>query len=330
MRKLITLLLTCLLLTAAVLSVSADTVELKVSDAEALPGEVVYLTVSLPRSIQGSSMGIKYSFDEKILKVLPGSCSWEKTGIMKDFSANDHNGVWAAADPVDLQGDVCVLAFEVLSQAKLTQTTVDCTLIVESGGKQEFTAQATVSKRCDHEYGPWSKQTESLHTRTCQLCEKTESQSHEWDDGVTHQKNDRMLKIFTCGICKATQEYDVTNGEDIPAFTQPQESQPVRPTTPNASVDPTTPHRDDDSLVHEHTEPTNSFIGVPVNPDEEDDHIHEDVESTSGAQVLEEEQDHDHDHTVTEPGDSVATAIVVVAVLVLLIGGAVVYIKLRK
>lgn len=322
MRKLMTLLWVCLIIAAVLLPVSADGVDLRISDAEAKPGEVVYLTVSLSQPIQGSSMGIRYSFDEKVLKVLTHSCSWEQSGMIKDFSKKDNTGVWAAGETVALQGDVCVLAFEVLPSAKLTQSRVQCTLVVENNGKQEYSAEATVSMRCEHEYGAWSRQAGNMHSRTCQLCQKTQSESHSWDAGVNKQDGEKIMKVYTCTVCKATLEYDVTAGGEVadpPRETQPGEpTEPESPAGPGSPVEPETSTKPSapEATVPEQDKPVtnvpeqnekpeapgtdgSALIGVPVDPDK---NVHSNLDEPSATEQVEE---HNHEENATDPVEHV-------------------------
>ena len=330
MKKLINILFGCLLAITLSVSVFADQNTVRVRDVEALPGETVYLTVSVTQPIKGRSMGIQYAFDEKVLKVLPNACSWEVNGMIKDFSQKDHNGVWAAGDAVELQGAVCVLAFEVLPKAKLTQTTVDCTLVIEDDGKTEYNASATVFARCDHQYGSWSEQTGELHSRECSECGKTESESHNWDDGTEILKDGKRMQVFTCSVCKAKRENALGETAKPTEGTKPRDEVE----RPDDTEKPTVPQKEEQ---HVHPEQQDSFIGVPVDQDrEEEERIpsepagagHSHQEDASGEEFTTE---HTHTHPEETGGKNAGlTAIVVIAVCVILVGGAALYLKKKK
>ena len=328
MKKLVNIVFACLLAIMLSVSVFAAPDAVHISNVEALPGETVYLTVSVTQSIKGRSMGIKYSFDEKVLKVLPNACSWEVNGMIKDFSQKDHNGVWAAGEAVDLRGEVCVLAFEVLPKAKLTQTAVECTLVIEDESKTEYNVTATVSSRCDHQYGPWSGKTGELHSRECTLCGKTESQSHSWDDGEEIVKDGKRLQVFTCSVCKAKNEIVLGETGKTTESTKPHDEDE------HLAEKPTAPQKEEQ---HEHQEQQEDMIGVPVDTDKGriefaptetagEEHSHQ--EDTSEEQTPTE---HTHTHAEETVGSpSGLTAVIVIGVCVVLIGGAVLYLKKKK
>ncbi len=252
------------LLLAAVFAVSVAAAPgiLQLDDASGQLGQTVFLKVALNESVAGDTMGITYHFDDALLEPIPESCRWEKAGILQDFSESNNAGVWATNEAVELHGTLCVLAFKIHDKAKVGDTKVNCTLLVKHGSKEvgSFTAEATVTVTCSHQYGSWESNGSLLHRRACSLCGDTQSQSHTWDSGTEKNDGDKNVTVVTyrCAVCDGTkteerpkQSGETENSGDgsswapstpIPTVTNPyhpQETEPThtsRPTTPIPTV----------------------------------------------------------------------------------------------
>jgi len=136
-RRILPFLLLSLLLT--VHSFAAEP-EMTVSSEAAQNGKIVYLTVTVHASITADTLGVSFQYDPEALKPLPDSCSWSQKGVLQDFIAQD-KGVWTTNSAVDLKGDVCILAFQVLDDADFSTTTVKCALIAKKGEKRHLSAE---------------------------------------------------------------------------------------------------------------------------------------------------------------------------------------------
>ena len=242
----------------------ADENALTLSDASVREDETIYLTLRLNKSVIGDAVGISYSFDSAVLEPVLSSCTWSQKGTLSNFN-KEHAGVWAISKATDLTGDICVLAFRVKDGAKLTETTVSCTLVIKNGSIEQgtFTAQATVTYNCDHSYGSWEIGNEAGHIKSCVHCGSTAYQPHSWNAPESEENPDDPNHdwiVYTCQVCgyvhreetpkiekptEATQATEpVTDPTTVPTIpsmpTMPPETHPT-PTEPPASNRETAP-----------------------------------------------------------------------------------------
>ncbi len=57
---------------------------------------------------------------------------------------------------------------------------------------------------CDHIWSNWKKNNGSYHKRSCSLCNETEYERHDWDDGIITEEateEETGIKMYTCDIC---------------------------------------------------------------------------------------------------------------------------------
>lgn len=245
MRRLIVLALLLAMVITLALPGYALEEPLILTDASAQAGDTVYLTVKLTEGVVGDTMGITYSYDTSVLKALPDSCTWGPNGILKDFDENDA-GVWAGNAAVKLQDDICVLAFQVLPEVAFTSTKVSCELIVKNGAELvgEYTAEAVISMSCSHTYGVWADKGTLGHSRSCEICGGSQTQSHSWDSGVVSENPDNSnsnLKTYTCTVCGGTYVVEINAQDDMysdvpPANTGPAATDPAFETTPGETM----------------------------------------------------------------------------------------------
>ena len=342
MKKII---LVCVALLMAVLlavSVFAGSNALRMSSSGGQLGHTVFLTVELTESIAGDTMGITYSFDDKLLEALPESCEWAQTGILQDFNKSDTAGVWATDKVKDLSGTVCTLAFKIRTDAKVTDTKVTCKLIVKNGANTvaTYTATGTISISCDHEYGQWIANGSLFHKHTCTLCGNTQSQSHTWDNGVTTEDTQKNVTIrtYTCTLCGATKktEVPITQGatqesEDdhsssatvptatrptgssqnpsspVPTATRPPETQASKP-VPTESTRPVN-NGNNNSGNTQQTSPNQGSLNQGSHTDNDGhNHVVNTIPVNTGAAATQQGSngiisDHDHDHEVETTQD---------------------------
>lgn len=330
MKKFILTFTALLLVAMLAVSAYASTNALKVSNSGGQLGHTVFLTVTLTESIAGDTLGITYDYDDKVLEALPESCKWEKTGILQDFSQTSAAGVWATDTRKDMSGVVCTLAFKIRTDAKIGDTKVQCTLIVKNGSDTVATYNATgvITVSCDHEYSAWISNGSLVHKHTCSLCGNTQSQSHNWDNGVTTENKDAntIIYTYTCTTCGATKQTEVEGATEtttdhdhgqgsnpttrptdpIPTTTRPTDPVPTatrptdpiptstRPTNPMPTTRPTNPTSS--------TKPGNSGTGT-----NDSSYPQQSTNNQNGNAGTE----HDHDHVaavVPGGGTIVATA----------------------
>lgn len=242
---------------------------LSVTDAAAKPGDVVYLTLMLNEKTVGNSVGVSSDYDSSLLVPVPASSSWAGSGSLQNFNKKG-DGVWAVKTAKDLQGTVCVLAFQVKEDVTFTTTTVQCALIVKNVDKDvgTYTAEAVITNLCDHSYGEWESAGMLGHSRTCSQCKGTETESHSWDDGKVSAKpgdSKTNLMTYTCSVCGETKviEFAANSGESVPTVptvpvvTTPAETLPTAPTeAPTPATRPTEESTRPTEEDHEHIEIT--------------------------------------------------------------------------
>lgn len=326
MRKLLLILFAALLCLTMTVTGFAQTADLVLSDVEANPGDTVYLTVELQTQLTADAMGLSYTYDEKILEPMPvDSWSWEVKGDIKNFDIKKDRAAWGANEPTQLQGDICVMAFRVLKNVKLTQTKVTCELIVKNQGQEvgTYTAEGLVGQRCEHEYSSWKSEDDLWHTVTCKHCGKMLTQSHVWDDGVELTVAGKRLIRFTCTACHNIREVELSGAE----------SQETKPTGDSVNpISPTGAVSQPDQNTHKENTP-DTMPTASVN-DTHEDHAHQNTDGnsqtnpTSEEEIVEPTEEHTHDHTHEQVSqNNTATGIVVAVALALMLGAAIFFVK---
>ena len=350
MRKIITLILCLLLLSAMTLTGFATGDTLSVTDAKGKSGDTVYLTVTLNTSVSADALGVKYTYDKAVLKAVPDSSTWTPKGSLQNFGNKDL-GVWATTTPVDLNGPLCVLAFRVKDQADFTQTQVTCEVTVRNGSKEVgvYTATATISNACTHNFGQWQNAGKAGHTRTCDSCQAKQTKSHQWDEGKVSQKADGSgieVMVYTCQVCGATQTSEMS-GPTTPA--KPESTTPSKETTAPTTVPivHTKPTQAPQPVTQPTTEPTTLPTGptVPLPTVSASTEPTASIETREPSPVFEEmsqimeqlkegeyseeelEHDHDHDHAEEETDPTYGAAFAVLGVLVAITVAAIWFVK---
>lgn len=333
-----------ILLLAWVLSLSttayAAETGLSVSDGYGQPGDTVYLAVMLDSTVTGDSMGISYTYDDAVLEAVPAASTWNVQGVLQDFD-DKNQGVWASDAARALNGTVCVLAFRIRPEAKLTQTTVSCTVVIRNGSAEvgSYTAQAAVSGGCNHQFGAWSDIGAVGHSRECSLCQSKQTQSHSWNAGAVRENPDNPQTdwmVFTCTVCGAEKRLEIPKGntEDTPEVTQPSQTVPSLPTAPDKpeqeaptrpnNTRPTKPDNGEDTSrqdpensdnqaegsgnhVHDYneappaTDPHDHDPGSAGEPHGEEDTQTLPLSFSSNTECTDPAHDHSHDHEAAEP-----------------------------
>jgi hypothetical protein len=89
-------------------------------------------------------MGVAYSYDPAVLRPLKSSSTWTKQGTTQAFDTANKVGVWMNQSAVELEGRVCSLAFQVLTEEEDFNTQVTVTLVIKNGGIEVGTYTANV------------------------------------------------------------------------------------------------------------------------------------------------------------------------------------------
>ena len=253
MRKILTILMSVVLVLNLGVRAAGAEMELEIPDVEVSGDGTIYVPVILHTALQGDSIGIAYEYDEAVLEACPEFATWGRKGILQDFSL-ENSGVWAAGQAQNLEGTVCVLAFRIRSGAQLTETKVSCTVTVKNDATKvgSFTAEGRLYRVCDHQYGKWTSQGESGHIRECSLCTQKQAQSHRWNEGVAadHPTKDYVdILTQTCEVCGATRSREIEGQESLT---------PTQPAT-----EPEVPEKPEYETMPPQTEPP---VEVPTVP----------------------------------------------------------------
>lgn len=237
MKRLISIIMVFLLLGCLTLAVHAES-SLSISNGTGARGETVFLTVGFDQSVVGDSVGIDFSFDKSQLEVNVKSCSWERSGTIKDFSKAGNDGVWIGASAVDLQGELCSLAFRIKDHATALNTQVTCTVVVKNGTEQvgSYSAIGEISIECNHIYGNWEAIGEFGHTRQCLVCGSNQTQSHNWS---SISDKDTVKQCDVCGLKRTSDgmfEEMPTEPITLPTIGETKPTEEERP-----NIEPTIP-----------------------------------------------------------------------------------------
>lgn len=240
--------------------------QLVMEDVTVQPGETVYITWKLSQPVTADVAGVTFSYDAEILQPLQDLSTWAKTSVIQDFDFPKNAGVWAAEKPVEFTGEVCTVAFRVVTDAKYFDTTVTCTLLMKNNDQEvcSFTDTVTVSVACQHSFGEWTENEDAGHGRVCALCGSKQTAPHTWDGGVAEkdpQNANQNITTFTCTECQAQ-----------------------RKTIHGVEVEPTVPE----------TVPATTQGSGATKPVDKDDHDHDHENEKLPTQG--DDHDHDHDH----------------------------------
>ena len=288
MKRMLSILLAMAVVWMLALPCAAAGEGITITNATAKPGETVYLRVALNEDLDGDSIGISYSFDSSLLKDQYRYSTWERNGTMQDFSYKK-SGVWATSAAENLQGDICTLAFKVRDNAEFLETKITCYVTIKNDAQLvgEYTAEATVSIPCEHQYGETVSDGAFGHSNTCELCGHKVTKSHQWQEGeqIKDPENERIiLQISECSVCGEQKKTPVEMKQEDTIPTDP--IHPTEPTYPTEeNTEPSQP-TEPTVTMPEPTEPNfptkpQGNVPQPGDPDREpengdkDDHDHD-------------------------------------------------------
>lgn len=323
MRKHLLIFLTAAIVLMLTIPVSAAESGMTMSDVTVQEEETVYVVVSFTGDVTGSGVGITYSYDETLLKIIPEECSWCRKGLLSDFSKTGKEAVWAVDSASSLSGDFCVLAFRVLSP-DFTQTEVRCKASVKGGSAdaESFEASAVITKICDHSFSPWSSGGTLGHSRVCEKCKQSEFQSHTMDQGVLTQDRenpDIYTKVYSCTVCgwsrsePAAGQWNpptVPSQPDIPETTVPipTYTEPTRETVPRPTNE-TVPQPSEHTHTPQQTRPAEDLPTVPDQPKDYNSGAENRQPGVSGG-ITPAPGDSDHDgHSHSSPLETMPIAV---------------------
>lgn len=366
MRKMIAAVMLAAVICALAVSVWGAEEGLEIGDVTVAPGETVYVTFKLAAPVMGNSVAVTYNCNDNILKPIASSSTWARKGVLQDFDSYKKTGVWATAQTIELKGEICTIAFRVVTEEKHFDTKVICTLKVKNGPSDivSYTEEVWVSTACEHNFGTWKNDGNTMHERTCKICGRTQHKSHEWDDGTTTKDPNREnveITTFLCEECGAKKEIEhISNTTPtVPTETVPEETQSTRPTLPLQPDEPTMPSTEPTSPTepsgsgtqdgNKPTEPTQGGNNTTV-PPSNDEHNHgtkpteghdhattptkEDIHDHGTTPGIKDEHDHDHSDgnalPVVDSETQRKNALLIVGICGALIGAALLFLKKKR
>ncbi len=204
--------------------------------ADAYPGEEVSVTIGILFNSGLTSASISIEYEEAYLNLIHVQDERLLSGALHaEPKSSPYTMSWINdMDTVNntKTGILVTLTFAVKSDAKVGSTlpirfrTVRDSVLDCNGDSVACTmidgAIRVVEKACVHDWGDWEPYSTRKHERTCILCEETESESHEWDNGiVTKQPTTTAsgVKTYTCVSCGYTRIVDIPPTEHTHTYT---------------------------------------------------------------------------------------------------------------
>ena len=330
--------LLCILFFCAI-PVRAAQPPLTATGSAAVPGQNAYVTLRFNETVIGDSIAVTYTWDKTCLEPIPDNCTWSRKGTLQDFDHAGGVGVWTVAEAADLTGDICVLTFRVPANAKFTQTTVKCTVLVKNDGATvgSYQAEATFGQACDHQYGSWQNASNSQHKQVCSKCDHTAYEDHNWIDGQIldiPDNPDKKLKVLFCTVCKATREVEVST-DSLPDSTTSGIPGDPDPDMTQAATEPVQNTPDSTGTQNQTGSQNNSGAQNQTGSNQIPGGTAQDTPATNAQDSAlpsgDSHEGHNHETSPTGAENSpLVTACIILAVATLLIGGAVFLVKRKK
>ena len=227
MKRIIVCLLTIVLLfsTGLVAVSAAGTGTLSATTTSGYRGDTVTVNVNLNSNPGLISMKFQVSYSSNLTLV-----SVSNSGLLNGWTtpaptiSSPYTLRWAdslATTNSTSTGKLVTLTFKIADNATIGTETVsivfnesrDC-----NGSKNTFSnTSATITVKCNHSYGIWSKANDTQHSRTCSVCQNVEKANHTWNSGsITKQPTckETGVKTFTCTTCNATKTESITKTND--------------------------------------------------------------------------------------------------------------------
>lgn len=215
MKKILALALAALLLAMAVLPVAAASSNMSISagSSTAYRGDTVNFTIRMATVEDCKSGGIVLNYDNKVFEFVTGNC---EVGGASMSAFNAGTGTFAFSAGTSVGGVIFTFQLRVRSDAAFGTYTVSGTPNARTSDGSSVNMSisgASVTVACKHEYSAWTQVDEATHTRTCSICNTSETQAHN-RDGIFVSQNATCKstgsRIVTCTDCN----YQVT--ETIP------------------------------------------------------------------------------------------------------------------
>ena len=188
MKKLITIGLCVLLLSALTLTVSAAAyMGLTVSQTTLYPGDEFTISVNLSNSEPVGRGGIVLNFNASAFEILGGSCN-VSGATLGEVSPSRNGGVFALAENRVVSGTIFTIRMRVRDNAPLGSYTISGTASMDVACSA---GSVSVSVNCAHNYDTLTPMDRYSHRRACSLCGNVQVADHSWNGGT-------VTKAATC------------------------------------------------------------------------------------------------------------------------------------
>ena len=214
MKRIVSILICLVLMSALVLSVSAasGSVSISASKTNLKPGDTFTVTATLSSSDAIKLGTVVLSYDTNALEMTGGTCHVSGANPAVVVPANKA-GTFFLGEARVVSGQIFTFNFKVKDTAAYQSYTISTTASIGvSTGEYINASGTTVSVVCDHSYGAWTDAGDGNHSQTCPTCKDVKTEAHKWDKGTVIEPatcKDAGKTKYTCTVCKATKEENV-------------------------------------------------------------------------------------------------------------------------
>ena len=215
MKKFMAVVVCLLLLTAMIVTVSAEgtlRVSISTENSTVYCGDVIEFHIAVSGDGSCNAFGCFLEYDSFVLEFVDGSASVEDAML----SSMDSDGLVASYEfPTTPSGTVASFRMRVKEDAPFGQTHVFLDSYTDDGGMGNSNVEITVV--CNHSYSDWQQYDGSYHQKICDNCGETKEEEHAWNEGIVVSAptcKDTGSKIITCLICGEMKTETLDPNED--------------------------------------------------------------------------------------------------------------------
>lgn len=220
MKKIISVVICLLLLTAMIVPASAEGalyVSISASSGSAYPGDTVEFYIYVSGGGTCDSFGCALNYDSSVLEFVGGSAyAGGAVNVM------DSDGLFVTyMTPGAPSGTVANFTMRVREGASYGNTYISIDGYAQGASISGDSTSVTVV--CNHSYSDWQKYDGTYHQKTCGSCGGTKEEEHGWNEGVVVTAptcKDQGTKTYTCITCGETKNetLEVTNDHKYGSF----------------------------------------------------------------------------------------------------------------
>ena len=215
MKRILTLVLCLLLVTAMIVPVSAEgslNISLRAGSTSAYRGDTINFSISVSGGGSCESFGFRLSYDSSVFEYVGGSAS-VNGALLSSMSSTglvvSYNGTGSPS------GTVANFSLRVKNGAPFGSASVSGS--ASASGASASGSGVSISVLCNHSYGDWQKYNESNHQKVCGVCGGTKEEGHSWNEGTVVSAptcKDEGSKTYTCTTCGEIKTEVLSKTED--------------------------------------------------------------------------------------------------------------------